>query len=172
MTPRLLPLRCPNCQASLDGTATERLFFCRGCQGGVELGATNLERVAAVAIRPEAPSKGWEPAWEVVLERRILRRKQETFQTTHRERLRWIVPARELPARDLLRSATEWSGRPVVEQPLPAEPVGGGVLLRAELLPYLRYLVLSTAKDLGELGRDLEVEITPLEHRLLALPLR
>ncbi len=150
------------------------LFLCAHCGSGAVLGDTGLDMVDSTALMP-APGRRamlWRPGWSVeadvvVDDRRGFKGRVTPGWTGRR---RFIIPAFPLALEDLsllagaLSSAAETTGE------VPKEPCQGGTLDLVDALVFIRYLIMGTEITKPDDLASVNIEISPISHRIVALP--
>lgn len=171
---RLVNLDCPACGSAMTGSPHDILFLCAHCGSGAVLEAEGLETVESSALLP-APGRRtelWRPAWtieaKVDIDQRWLFGGRQTADWSGRRT--FIIPAFPVSLTDLTLLARALSNVALTTGEVPKEPCQGGTLHLEDARTLARYIVIGEEAQKPDKLSTINVSLTPLAHRVTALP--
>ncbi len=170
----LVNLDCPACGSAMAAGPNDILFLCAHCGSGAVLGDTGLDKVDSTALMP-APGRRamlWRPGWSVEADVVVDDRRGFKGRVTPgwSGRRQFIIPAFPLALEDLTLLAGALSSAADTTGEVPKEPCLGGTLDLADTLVFIRYLIMGTEITKPDDLASVNIEISPISHRIVALP--
>lgn len=169
----LINLDCASCGSAMTAGPHDILFICAHCGSGAVLGDTGLESIDSVALMPTPGRRAslWRSGWSieadvVVKDRRSWRQVTPGWSG----RRQFIIPAFPLPLEDLTLLSKALSSYPGANGEIPKEPCHGGTLDLVDAMVFIRFLVVGEEVQKPDNLSTVEVEITPVSQRIIALP--
>ena len=170
----LINLDCPACGSAMTAGPHDILFLCPHCGSGAVLSDTRLDVVDSTALMPAPGHRAmlWRPGWSievdvVVDDRRGVKGRQTPGWSGRR---RFIIPAFPLALEDLTLLAGALSSAAGTTGEIPKEPCQGGTLDLVDALVFIRYLIMGTEITKPDDLASVNIEISTLNHRIVALP--
>jgi hypothetical protein len=171
---RLVDLDCPSCGSAMTGGPHDILFLCTHCGSGAVLSEVGLETVTSTALMP-APGRVarlWRPAWTIETDVTVTDRIRYGGRPTPGSsgRRTFVIPAFALDLADFTRLAQALSAVSGSVGEVPEEPCPGGTLHLEDARTLARYLVVGAEVKKPDTLASVRIELTPVTHRLTALP--
>ena len=171
---RLINLDCPACGSAMSAGPHDILFVCPHCSSGAILGETSLELIDSTALLPRPGFRAmlWRPGWWIEADVEITSRRDARGRVTPgwSESRTFVIPAFDLDLPDLTLLARDLSSASGTTGEVPREPCQGGTLALEDALVFIRYLLVGAEAKRPDDLAALKVEITPINHRIVALP--
>ncbi len=171
---RLVNLDCPACGSAMTGSSHDILFLCQHCGSGAVLQTDGLDTVESTALLPAPGHRAevWRPAWtleaKVDIDQRRLFGGQRTEDWSGRRT--FVIPAFTLALTDLTLLARALTGVAHTTREVPKEPCHGGTLDLEDAQTLVRYLIVGEEAQKPDKLSTINVAVTPLAHRITALP--
>jgi hypothetical protein len=171
---RLINLDCPACGSAMSAGPHDILYVCPHCGSGAVLGDSSLELIESTALLPTPGRRAmlWRPGWSIEADVEITNRRDARGRVTpgRSERLAFVIPAFALALPDLTVLSRELSSASGTTGEVPKEPCHGGTLALEDALIFIRYLIMGAEVERPDDLATIKVEITPVSHRIVALP--
>ncbi len=170
----LINLDCPACGSAMAAGPHDILFLCPHCGSGAVLGNTKLDLVDSTALMPVPGRRArlWRPGWSIETDVLVNARRGTGGRVTPgwSGRRRFVIPAFPLALEDLTLLARALSSAAGATGEVPKEPCHGGTLDLVDALVFIRYLVVGSEVERPDDLATVKVEISPVSHRIVALP--
>jgi len=171
---RLINLDCPACGSAMNAGPHDILYVCQHCGSGAILGETELELIESTALLPTPGHRAmlWRPGWWIEADVSVQNRRDARGRVTRgwSEKRTFVIPAFALDLPDLTLLSRELSSVSGTTGEMPREPCQGGTLALEDALIFIHYLVTGAEVERPDDLATLNVEISPVSHRIVALP--